>query len=229
MGKWKGTAPLSSDADWSHGPVLQLKYDTNSKNKAQLPDDVVKRIGSAYDMAIVMLAKAIAVTQDAKLGKYEEFSGFRTVKELFEQYFGKEPDLNTMLSTLSETLAGLKSNDKKNRIYLFDDESKPDVKKKAEGPALGYVSRYDLDVKGSKKKRPTVGLYKRGHIHINHQERDTTNLAATIIHEGTHRFAGTADVAYADDMKFTTLTAAEQLNNADSYSEFSRTVWMRLL
>src|SRR4029078_1630188 len=98
--------------------------------------------------------------------------------------------------------------DKSNRMYLFDAESKPDAKDK-DSRTAGYVVSYGLGVKG-KKHRPTVKDRRRAHIHINYTEKDTMNMAATIVHEATHRFAGTGDFAYSHEAKFKDLQPDEQ-------------------
>jgi hypothetical protein len=43
-------------------------------------------------------------------------------------------------------------------------------------------------------------------------------LAHCIVHEATHKFAGTDDYAYTDEDKYAGLTGERRLNNADSYA-----------
>lgn len=228
MGKWKGTAPLSSRGDWAHGPLLQLKFNPH-KSKAKIGEDVVKRVGKAYDYAINMLDIAIKKSGEARSGKFTDIddAGSPVVKALFEKYFGNSPDFDTISkTTLEATSLGLRSTDKSDRVYLFDGKSKPDLKKE-DSRTVGYVARYPVDRK-KKQHRPIVGDQRRGHIHINYTVEDTLDMASTIVHEATHRFAGTGDFAYAYEEKFGGLTAVERLNNADSYAACCREIYLKV-
>jgi hypothetical protein len=51
-------------------------------------------------------------------------------------------------------------------------------------------------------------------------DSDPEGRARTIVHECTHKYAGTDDNAYHWDPKFATLKPKDALDNADSYAWF---------
>jgi len=238
MGKWRGTAPLSHRGNWTHAPVLQLQYNNRSKfKKAKLNEQDIVMVGKAYDMAIIMLQTAIDTTDNTDFGleyslnKYDQFSD--TNKGVLKEYFGVNPEINQIKVTLLCTLQGLRDNSQQNRIHLFRQNMQNNSKD------LGYVSNASPTYQ-EKAHRPQVLSHDpanpqagvkipraRGHIHINLNVKSIEDLATTIVHEGTHRFTGTGDFAYySEGQKFRNLTAAEQLNNADSYAMYCKVIYM---
>jgi len=243
MGTWKGKAPLSNRGDWAHGALLQLKFNPHkSKNKKISGEDVTK-VGEAYSLAIDMIEKAYECTQRASAGQlasYDVPDAFVAleVRQIFDRYFGANPDYQTILGTLQSTMLGLKDNSKDNRVYLFDSQSKPEDG--GDNRTAGYVMGYPNNYK-PKRHRPEIQSHekgakagektprRRGHIHVNYTLAKA-DLAVTVIHEATHRFAGTGDFAYEQEVqKWNDLSDAEKLNNADSFACFCRDVYQKLL
>ncbi|BFM13096.1 hypothetical protein R50072_32490 [Simiduia litorea] len=226
MGKWLGTAPLSNRGNYTHGASLAVKYNNHSLGKAKLSQENLNAIGGAYDLAVSMLASAIDLTTDVFHGFDRSDGGpwGNTYKDHIEMYFGDNPDVSTVLVTLLTTKRGLQSNSDQNRLYIYSGKGKGFSKNTA-----GYVAQYAPNAKGRPQVEshtvgnPVAGIKtprERGHIHIRLDDNEN-EMAQTIIHEATHRFAGTGDFAYQHDGdKWTNLSSGERLNNADSYAHF---------
>ncbi|MDE1897272.1 MAG: hypothetical protein KGH91_09365 [Rhodospirillales bacterium] len=105
------------------------------------------------------------------------------------------------------------------------------------GDANGYVNSHKVS---SKKSNHNAGVrggnaVKRGDIHLDSDrlDGDPEWAAKTTIHEASHKFASTADfgnIGYTDDdtYKFRAagLTAAQAINNAESYAMFAMMSFM---
>jgi hypothetical protein len=210
-------------------------------------------IARAYALALDMIHKTIDVT---KLGTANRLNlcnrdSSDTVTKITAAYtncFGPNPNYMAILATLQLTKGGLLDVQwSANRIYLYSSESKPD-KDGSNTTKVGYVSAHPLthkarsylpkvgvhlDAQGNQTQAGVKNLRKIGHIHVNvnvnslDTKRTEMDVAATIIHEATHRYAGTGDFAYEDEkVKWANMSAVERLNNADSYAMLCKWIYL---
>ena len=72
-------------------------------------------------------------------------------------------------------------------------------------------------------------VQQRIHLNVNSLASEPTGkVARIIVHEATHKFAGTVDVAYKwDNLKNNAGGHANLTNNADSYAWACRLIWKR--
>ena len=92
------------------------------------------------------------------------------------------------------------------------DQAIKDINPKKSGDERGYVNMGSRGFWGSP-----------GDIHLRFSLLDTDppeRLARTLVHEATHKYAGTSDSAYWPGAKFNGLTHKEALGNADSYAMY---------
>jgi hypothetical protein len=241
MGIWRGTAPLSNGGDWSHGAVLNLKFNSHSLSSAEVSEADTKSIGDAYSLALQMVFLANDQFQRDRMKPDSH------VVTVANRYFNKTGFDRYVKSVLNDTYTGLRNavnKDGRSTIYLFTKTSK-----KGNATDAGYIKnwpgrlddkkhlpqgqrymRQDTDKTMDDINKPKVDAGK-GHIHLNLSEirkaKDGQQLIITIIHEATHRYAGTGDFAYypvdqkrSAAIKFNSMTDAERMNNADSYAYF---------
>jgi hypothetical protein len=233
MGTWRGKAAVSSAGDWSHGAEIHLKFHSYKSTKKVSSEDKDK-IGRAYSSAAQMVESALNGLRDARNDA------------IVTMYFGNNPPLLDIESVLRLTLNGLRDTSEGNKIFLFTKTSRPDLGANTAGNVSSWnrqgtdastqkwaVSKRNLPVSPSFKKLQNgmddIGqkydAYKgRIHLNLSHiRNREDDVVAMTIIHEATHRFAGTGDFAYKDGtLAWYQMTDAQKLNNADSYAHFCR-------
>jgi hypothetical protein len=80
MGIWRGTAPLSTQGDWTHGPLLQLKFNQHGSTK-EISDTDTKSIGKAYTLASTIIDFVLGKLRDHAVE--EKYSG-----DVMPKYFG---------------------------------------------------------------------------------------------------------------------------------------------
>jgi hypothetical protein len=251
MGIWRGSAPLSPGGDWSHGVHLKFNAHRagSFEERPDAAGKIGHAVGLAIAMAERGLA-AVKEIGRARAEDHARHPGWNPLVECFGSDAWKRANLDAIVETLGATARGLREavradqtleERRASEIQLFDRNSKP-ADPKRPGNEHGYVRDYPVDDK-TKAKRPTIAAtpdilqslreegdlarkVKRrvGHIHISldNARADTVErLARTILHEATHRYAGTGDFAYADHAgEFHGATTAERINNAGSYAEF---------
>jgi hypothetical protein len=228
MGIWRGKAPLSAKGDWSHGPMVQLKFHSHG-SKEKVSEANTADLGAAYSRAVQMVSHAKAVVA---LDHDEN--------ALLKKYFTDRFEWKHIYDVLAATFGGLRNNSKENRLYLYTKASKParndvgyvmshsaddpDKQHRPAGSRFPYSTRLKRHVFAEpEEKKPT----RQGHIHLNiGSYADVADLAHTIAHEATHAFAGTADFAYMNEPHFKDLTTGEAMNNADSYAAFCSELWI---
>ncbi|MBK9385559.1 MAG: hypothetical protein IPN34_12180 [Planctomycetes bacterium] len=233
MGIWRGKAAVSSGGDWTHGSEIHLKFNSYKSTKKVAPADAEK-IGRAYSAAAQMVESALG-------GLYEEKNA-----DLVRMYFGDKAPRKEIEGVLRLTLNGLKDTSEGNKIFLFTKTSRPELGANTSGKVSSW-KREGTDASTqkwaiSKRKLPVSSSFEKasggldniekkyeaykGRIHLNlfHiKNRQAEEVAITIIHEATHRFAGTGDFGYNDGTrKWYSMTDEERLNNADSYAYFCR-------
>jgi hypothetical protein len=147
--------------------------------------------------------------------------------ELQSAYEGSKVGFSLGIDSLDDVL------DAGSRLDAFDSSLADRVKKSAKAAhaqarnEMGYVKPHKPF---AAFRTPSSGLdslplepAQWGSIHINFQillttKRTTMEVAATIIHEASHKILDALDFAYVYESKYQTMTTEEALRNADSYA-----------
>lgn len=141
-------------------------------------------------------------------------------------------DYQEILNVINLTRNGLNSNDLKLKIS----NSKSTTSGGTTTTTVGYVKNYPKrDIRALTKKDwhkvpigPKQGRH-TGNIHVHQMVLQSNSKGSdTVIHEATHRYAGTSDfgeAGYVDstlsrNFRAPGLTPAQALNNAESYASF---------
>lgn len=225
--------------NWSKDPGLTLN--ANQRRKLQ----------GAITASRRMTADALALLQDyrrkqqvkavdAQMAK-DLFSSGEIVKEALAKYFGMTKgsatfltDLDTVIAKLSTTEAGLRA---PFEVVVGNIHDMDDIRDGI-GDAFQEVrqGQFRAAIASLKFIRTgTEGWVHPGHaqkrIHLNVNSIDSEpdgKIARIIVHEATHKFAGTIDVAYKwDNLKNNAGGHANLTNNADSYAWACRLIWKR--
>lgn len=162
-------------------------------------DDLRGHIWPADHLAKQMVTKALGILGAASIDP--------AVTPLFTKYFmTSSPDISAIQSVFNSVDSEFSDND--------------------------YTYECEEDCKSNDNGYTTIGFWgalTSAHIHIcmnNFRSRSNECLARTIVHEFTHRYAGTDDNGYCKSgcgysSCPSSLTAAKALQNADSYACFA--------
>lgn len=229
MPKWRGQAAVAPGGDWSHAGELNLKAETH-------PGDAAAKLGHAFGVAMRMAATGLDVVKRCETG---DPAVLAVLRRHFGNDAGKQAHLSAIGDALRATHKGMvaatradKSPEQKalHVVHLFDRQAGNG------GQEQGYVRMHPPLQPGKiARGRPLIQAHtddeapissfdhRVGHIHLNlDPARGETleRLARTILHEATHRYAGTGDFAYAGSEGYDDLQGVARINNADSYAEF---------
>ena len=225
--------------NWSKDPLLKLntvqrrKLDHVISVSRQMTADSLKLLGNYR-------TKLIVESVDARMAK-DFFSSGAIVKAALEKYFGLakasptfETDLATVVAKLSTTDAGQKApfgivvenihdtDDIRDGVWDAFQELRQDEFRSAMA-ALKFIRT------GTEGWVHGGNAQKRIHLNIDSLDSESDGkVARIIVHEATHKFAGTVDVAYKwDNLKHNAGGHANLTNNADSYAWACRLIWKR--
>jgi hypothetical protein len=182
-------------------------------------DDLKKHIWPSDGIARQMVRKAIKAISANPVDP-----GVRT---LFTRYFmTSTPPLGKILAIFDKLEAEFRAND---YTYECEDDKKNDrCKPPPDSPAMAMAkAAHGYTWSGA------LGAVTQAHIHLcmNSVRDNKTNecVASTMVHELSHRYAGTDDHAYCnfcnDESCPSGLTTDDALENADSYSGFAYKLW----
>ena len=185
--------------------------------------------------------KLIVKAVDAQMAK-DLFSSGAVVKEALERYFGIikasptfEADLTTIIAILEATEAGLRApfDIVVGNIHDWDDirdgvrDAFVEVTAGRFRAAVGELKFIRTGTEGW--VGPPANAQRRIHLNVSSINNKPEDLITRIIvHEATHKFAGTVDVAYKwENLKHNAGGHANLTNNADSYAWACRRIWKR--
>lgn len=223
--------------NWSKDPFLTLSHNQQAKlgqaiqYARQITSDALQRL---YDYRRRRLVKTI----DPQMAK-DFFRSGADVKDALEKYFGIttaspnfDANLDVIISKIELTDAGLQApfdivvghihdwDDVKEGVSDFFGELK-------KGNIKSSFRSISFIRKGTRGWVAPGHALKRIHLNVNVINTDPHGyIARTIVHEGTHKFAGTDDVAYKfQQLKHNVGGYADLTNNADSYAWACRRIW----
>jgi hypothetical protein len=224
--------------NWSKDPLLTL----NGTQQAKLAASV----RTAREMAAGSLSKLreyrqkrVVKSVDAQMAK-DLFPSGAVVKDALERYFGIttaspgfDTDLGTIITKLAATETGLKG---QLELVVGNIHDADDIR---EGISDAFDSLKQGKFKAAIDDLKFIRTGTRGWVSSNALQRIHLNIdiinsdpedriARTIVHEATHKFAGTDDIAYkADNLKHNAGGHANLTNNADSYAWCCRRIWKK--
>jgi len=224
--------------NWSKDPLLTL---SNTQQRKLTGAISLSRQMSALALRLLRgyERKLIVKSVDPQMAK-DFFASGEVVKEALERYFGITKamatfttDLNTIIAKLTTTEAGLKNPFQivVGNICDLDDikdgirDAFLELKQGEFRSALAELKYIRTGTRGW--VGPPTNALQRIHLNVNMVDKDAEDrIARTIIHEATHKFAGTDDIAYkADNLKHNAGGHANLTNNADSYAWCCRRIW----
>lgn len=162
-----------------------------------------KKLANALELARLITAKALYII-DLEKKKAQASPVFELVLDKHFHFAGnaatRSSGLTRLRNVLNLTNAGLKE-----QLVISDVFGRRGDE--------GYVVTVTNNATGA--------VVKRCSIHVEYDLIDTYSklgVARIIIHEATHKFAGTADHAYSHQPGYSNMTQVQSLNNADSYA-----------
>lgn len=223
--------------NWSKEPLLTLSSNQQTKLAASVKTARVMTSGS-LDKLKDYRRKRQVKSVDRQMAK-DFFASGAAVKDGLNRYFGIttaspsfDTDLDTIITKLETTDTGLQGQLEIVVGSIFD----ADDFKEGLSDAWGELKQGNIKAafgdlsfirRGTRGWVSSGGAQQRIHLNINMINSDPQDkIARTIVHEATHKFAGTADVAYkADNLKYNAGGHAGLTNNADSYAWCCRRIW----
>ena len=226
--------------NWSKEPLLTLSHNQQAKLgqaiqcSRQMTSDALHRMKNYRHR---LLVKSI----DPQMAK-DFFQSGTDVKEALEKYFGittASPgfgtDFDTIIGKIELTDAGLQQpfdivvghihdwDDVKEGVSDFFSEFKK-FRLRSAFSALGSIRT------GTRGWVSPGHALKRIHLNVDIINSDPRGkIARTIVHEGTHKWANTDDVAYKwENLPHNAGGYANLTNNADSYAWTCRRIWKRV-
>jgi hypothetical protein len=226
--------------NWSKDPLLTLN--TTQQRK------LTRAIALSREMTKVSLRllqdyrRKLQVKEiDAQMAK-DLFASGEVVKEALERYFGITKasatftaDLTTIIAKLETTEAGLRAafDIVVGNIHDWDDV-RDGVRDAFAQVTAGRFRAAVAELKFIRTGTegwvgPPANAQRRIHLNVSSINDEPEDLITRIIvHEATHKFAGTVDVAYKwDSLKHNAGGYANLTNNADSYAWACRRIWKR--
>ena len=229
--------------NWSKDPFFKM----NDAEKAMLGKAITYSRQIVTDSVAVLLnyqrQKIVAGVDTDMAADYFSATDSAAVVEALPKYFGLsltsptiDADLQTVISKFQQIKAGLIGPFEivVGAVHDFDD-----VK---EGVGDAFQSFRAGDFRGAVKNLKTIrtgtggwisnkGNGVRGRIHLNKDRLKTFSagkIARIIVHEASHKYAGTVDVAYKwNNLKNNAGGHLGLINNADSYAWAGRLMWKR--
>ena len=225
--------------NWSKDPLLKL----NTTQRRKLDNVIVTSRRMTADSLKLLRdsrGKRVVKSVDAQMAK-DYFGSGEYVKEAVEKYFGItkasptfDADLDAIIAKLATTDTGLQAPFGIVVGNIHDgDDIRDGIRDAFHEVAQGQFSAAIASLKFI--RTGTEGWVHGGHalkrIHLNVNSLDSESdgkVARIIVHEATHKFAGTVDVAYKwDSLKHNAGGHANLINNADSYAWACRLMWKR--
>jgi hypothetical protein len=181
-------------------PNLSVKYHS-ARGMPPEEQDTIKKCLKKANEAVAMTANVLAGTKSSSIKGAALFAHFR------------------VSSATAPTLATIIANFNAIRNGLNGPLNISDVNERHGVGTLGYVDTVT----------PLAGPARNRSIHLEFNLlKDALRPVAsmTIIHEASHKFANTADNAYAYQANYNQLSALQAANNADSYAFFAWSIYL---
>jgi hypothetical protein len=181
-------------------PNLSVKFHS-ARGMKQEERDTIKKCLKKANEAVAMTVDVIAGTKSSSIKGAALFAHFR------------------VSSATAPTLATVTTNFNAIRVGLNGPLNISDVYQRNGVGTLGYVDTIT----------PLAGPARKRSIHLEFNLlKDALRPVAsmTIIHEASHKFANTADNAYAYQASYNQLSALQAANNADSYAYFAWSIYL---
>jgi Lysine-specific metallo-endopeptidase len=227
--------------NWSKEPFLTLNRNEQAK------------LGSAIQAARQMAADALARLKDYRRKCFVAARDAQMAKDCFrpsadaeaalEKYFDLttasvnfDTDFETIINKLEVTEAGLRDPFDIVVGHIFDTDDFEEgiedaikcIRRGKFKDAVDSLKGISKDTRGWVSSDPT--RLRRLHLNMNMINSDPRGkIARTIVHEATHKFANTDDVAYKwQDLKYNAGAYTNLTNNADSYAWACRLIWKKV-
>jgi hypothetical protein len=165
------------------------------------------------------------------------------VREALEKYFGLQKtdathfnEVTTVLQKFQQIRAGLNAPFDLVVGYIHDGEDIVDGMRDAaselrHGSARGAIGALKFIRKGTEGWVDSSASHAQHRIHLNKnsiKSESAGKIARIIVHEASHKFANTIDVAYKwENLKHNAGGHVNLINNADSYAWAGRLMWKR--
>jgi hypothetical protein len=228
--------------NWSKEPLLTMSDIEKAKLKTainyarQIVSDALTLL---RDYSRMLITKSV----DAQMAAdYFSATNNQTVEEALPKYMGMDPtdatfeaDLNTVIAKYQQIKTGLDGAFTLVVGHVHDgDDISEGLQDAWQSLKQGNFRDAINDIKDIRTSTrgwvgPPSHAQRRIHLNISVIQNDTEGyIARTIVHEASHKFAGTADVAYKfHGLKNNTGNHAGLTNNADSYAWAGRLMWKR--
>ena len=228
--------------NWSKEPLLTMeewektKLGTAIRYARQIVGDSLELL-RAYSRMLVTKSVDAQMAAD-----YFSAKDNAAVEEALPKYFGLnmasptiDADLNTIIAKYQQIKTGLDGafGIVVGHVHDWDDikeglgDAWASLKKGKLGDAIDNIKGIRSGTRGW--VGPPSHALRRIHLNITVIQNDSEGfIGRTIVHEASHKFAGTDDVAYKfEGLKHNTGGHAGLTNNADSYAWAGRLMWKR--
>lgn len=208
---------FKGDVTWGSGSDAR-SFEVMAQNRQGF-DDFASKAGDAVQDGVRALENAVAALSRAKLGS--------EVQRYANRYFltGEKldkADADKIKVVLNMTLVGMKGGTLAFKIAATQDDDKPGYRGYVNGHKGASTRSYHnriIDMDDDEE-------WRQGAIHITGERLDLGRLGVkSVVHEATHKYAGTIDYCYFKDdgktPKKSFDSKASALQNADSYAWFA--------
>ncbi|WP_218511481.1 M35 family metallopeptidase [Variovorax sp. dw_308] len=205
---------------------------------------VVRKVNDEFAGILMLRRKESALMQEVLAAHFHLRAGEVTDKNLKSNVVDKplslkgivEKDRRWVLEKIRQKMLSL-SFHLNTGVYLIDIDAKrrdiqagaahvydPDDDDGTEAYVANTKTKYDAQTWRAtnwKKVSNSISGFRKGEIHVSLEDLETystLSYARVIIHEATHKYLCTDDVAYAHDDTYPSKSLSQMLNNADSYA-----------